>query len=124
MPAITWRRVRRGLTLLACLAPACVALAGCGRSPATGGPHLRHVVTIRQIAFDPAQLAAAPGDTIVWVNRDLVPHTVTARDQRWDSGVLLPDSSWRLIVPAGGDSAGYGCRLHTNMHGVIVLRRP
>jgi len=98
-----------------------VALAGivlgCGRHRAAAPPML-HTVTIRQIAYQPQTISAAPGDTVEWRNQDLVPHTVTARDGAWDSGNLAPDSSWRLVVPRA-DSLPYACRYHTTMHGLV-----
>ena len=94
------------------------ALAGCGR----GAPRsVRHVVTIAKVAYDPAVLDVAAGDTVEWRNRDLVPHTVTARGGAWDSGVLAPDSSWTMVV-GGRDSVRYDCRLHPTMHGVLFVR--
>jgi len=112
---------------IAC-AVALVVLAGCGaRStpPSTPAAHVAPVlrpVVIRKVAFQPAVVEAAPGDTIAWSNQDLVPHTVTARDGRFNSGNLAPDSTWRWIV-AGTDSAAYFCSYHTTMHGVVRLIR-
>lgn len=50
----------------------------------------RHRVTIAGLRFTPADVVADPGDTVEWVNRDLVAHTVTARDESWDSHGLSP----------------------------------
>lgn len=94
------------------------ALAGCG----AGAPRpVRHAVTLAKVAYDPRVLDVAAGDTVEWTNRDLVPHTVTARNGGWDSGVLAPDSSWRVVV-TGKDSVPYDCRLHPTMHGVLFVR--
>jgi plastocyanin len=104
---------------------------GCGaqgHGPAVGRPAPRapvlHVVTIQKLAFEPGLVEAAPGDTIVWRNEDLVPHTVTARSGAWGSGNLPPDSTWRWVV-AGNDSAAYACTYHTTMHGAVrIVARP
>ena len=94
------------------------ALAGCG----AGAPRaVRPVVTIAKVAYDPAVVDVAAGDTVEWTNRDLVPHTVTGRKGAWDSNVLAPDSSWQLVV-SGRDSLRYDCRLHPTMHGVVFVR--
>lgn len=45
----------------------------------------RYRVEIKHFKFVPERLTVAPGDTVVWVNLDLVPHTVTAKDESWDS---------------------------------------
>ena len=34
-----------------------------------------HTVTIENFGFQPESLTVTRGDTIVWVNKDLVPHT-------------------------------------------------
>ena len=51
-------------------------------SPAAGAD--RHVFEIVKFKFVPAQLQVAAGDTIVWVNKDIVPHTITSTDKSWD----------------------------------------
>ena len=38
-----------------------------------------HTVTIEAMRFQPETLTVAAGDTIVWVNKDVVPHTATSR---------------------------------------------
>jgi plastocyanin len=50
-----------------------VCIAGVGASEP---PEPRtHTVTIEEMRFQPERLTVARGDTIVWVNKDLVPHT-------------------------------------------------
>ena len=57
-----------------------------------------HVVDVRQLQFEPAHLTVAPGDTVVWINRDIVPHTVTALNAAWGSGGLEKNASWQQVV--------------------------
>ena len=38
-----------------------------------------HTVTIEGMRFQPEMLTVERGDTIVWVNKDLVPHTATSK---------------------------------------------
>ena len=39
------------------------------------------------MAFHPEVLEVQRGDTVVWINRDIVPHTATAtRKSGWDTG--------------------------------------
>ena len=55
-----------------------LALAGAARSPRPADPvPQRHVVEIRGMAFHPEALEVRRGDTVVWINRDMVPHTAT-----------------------------------------------
>jgi len=122
------RAVARGarggrVALAAALASSSLALsvAGCGSRSATQH-HTLHVVTARQVAFQPSMMNAAPGDTIEWRNRDLVPHTVSARKSEWDSGNLPSDSNWRFVPTATGTFA-YFCRYHTTMAGTLTVVR-
>lgn len=73
--------------------------------------------------FHPAALEVAPGDTIVWVNRDIVPHTATADGKNgWDTGILTPSHSGSIVVSRVGGSP-YGCKLHPTMRGGVKVRR-
>lgn len=80
----------------------------------------RHVVEIKGFQFEPAELAVAPGDTVVWINRDFVPHTATAEDSAWDSGSLDEDAAWQMIAATQGRQP-YACRFHPAMKGVLVV---
>jgi plastocyanin len=100
-----------------------VLLAGAAASLGPSAvPPRRHVVEIRGMAFHPAVLEVHRGDTIVWVNRDFVPHTATAaRKPRWDTGRLAPEESGRY-VPLGAGEVEYFCALHPPMQGRLVVR--
>lgn len=101
-----------------CLLP---ALAGWRTPPAGGAPPRRHVVEIRGMAFQPAVLEVAPGDTVVWVNRDIVPHTATASGGGgWDTGVMAQGES-RTHVARGDDATDYHCALHPTMRGRLTV---
>ena len=105
---------------LACLSATLVAT-GCGSSspgPPRAAP-VTHRVEMKGFAFEPRDLTVAAGDSVVWTNRDFVPHTVTDDAGRWDSGSVAPDSSWRTVVKAGG---GYHCTLHPSMKGGLSIR--
>ena len=75
---------------------------------------IRHRVEIQQFRFVPEAIEVKPGDTIVWVNLDIVPHTVTATDASWDSGNLDPDAEWEMTV-GEPNSGGYFCAYHPAM---------
>lgn len=86
-------------------------------------PAQRHVVEILDLTFKPASLVVAPGDTIVWINRDVVPHTATAigGNAHWDSGTLQEADSWYLVVQEG-EPQSYYCRFHPAMQGSFVVK--
>jgi plastocyanin len=79
-----------------------------------------HVVEIRDFEFYPAKLNVKVGDTIKWVNQDAVPHTATASDKSWDSGLLANAAEWEMVVSK--DSRGdYICTFHPMMKGSISV---
>lgn len=73
------------------------------------------------MAFVPAEVGVAVGDTVRWVNRDLVPHTATGVGAAWDTGVMAQDSVGQWVVSASG-ALDYTCSLHPVMRGRLVVR--
>lgn len=82
-----------------------------------------HTVEIREMEFHPAELRVNPGDTIVWVNRDLVPHTATAPDSAWTSPPLAQGERWRMVARAPGEGA-YICAFHPVMEARLIVEPP
>jgi plastocyanin len=86
----------------------------------TPAPNSTTTVDIHDHAFNPAQLNVAPGTTVTFVNNDTEPHTATANDGLFDSGVLEPGSSFDVWLDGSG-TVGYHCELHPDMQGSIVV---
>src|SRR5438309_3610416 len=80
-----------------------------------------HAVRIEGMKFVPERLEVAVGDTVVWTNKDFLPHSVTAREARVESGDLAPDKSWRFTARTKAEMH-YICRLHPVMKGVLVVK--
>ena len=80
-------------------------------------------VAIGEYAFTPAQVAVRPGDTVVWTNKDQVPHSVTALGGGFDSGAILPGGSFRHRFPSPGRFA-YRCAIHPEMQAAVVVSPP
>jgi plastocyanin len=58
-------------------------------------------VTIDKLVFSPVEVKAKVGDTITWINMDIVAHTATARGD-WDVMIYatkLPVRSRRHVAP-------------------------
>lgn len=111
-------QVRRGLLATRLLAPACVlALAACGSKARE--PQI-HQVAIRGMAFVPAVLEVSAGDTVVWTNEDIVPHTATAIGT-FDSQSMTSKQQWRYTANRVGEYA-YGCTFHPTMTGTLIVR--
>lgn len=77
-----------------------------------------HTVTIDASSYHPAWLMVGVGDTVVWVNQDVIPHTVTAADTRFDSQAIAAGASWRFTVGSTG-ATRYACLFHPTMTGRI-----
>ncbi|BAB53762.1 cupredoxin domain-containing protein [Mesorhizobium japonicum] len=71
-------------------------------------------VTIDKLVFSPATVEAKVGDTIEWVNNDVVAHTATVKGG-WDV-MIPPKKSASLTLKAAG-AVDYFCRFHPNMRG-------
>jgi plastocyanin len=104
-------RIRKWIAGAAALGAA-VSLASAPR--AGEEPPRRVVIEIRGFRFAPETVRLRPGDTVVWVNRDLVPHTATAADRSWDSGLIKPGGRWTMTVTFRTGLA-YFCRYHPSM---------
>ena len=81
----------------------------------------QHTVDIQAFGFQPQRTVVAAGDTIVWINRDIVPHTVTANGGAWRSQPLEEGDSWEIVVGNGGMET-YFCEFHPHMTGVVATR--
>ena len=79
-----------------------------------------HAVRIEGMKFIPERLEVAAGDTIVWTNQDLFPHTVTAAAAKVESGEIGPGRSWKFVAGKKGEMS-YICRLHPVMHGTLLV---
>jgi len=75
-------------------------------------------VTIKHRAFAPADVHAKVGDTIKWVNEDLVDHTATAKGG-WD--LALPPKKTASEVMKKPGEFNYHCRIHPSMTGHVSV---
>jgi plastocyanin len=80
-----------------------------------------HTVVIEGMRFQPEGLTVAPGDTVVWLNRDMVPHTATSASARFDSTEIAPGKSWTYTAKARGEFT-YLCTYHPTMKGIVRIR--
>ena len=101
-----------------------VGVAGVGFVERTAEPARTasaRTVEMRNFAYAPSRLEVEVGDTVVWVNRDVAPHTVTSAGGRWDSGPLGAGAEWRVVADSAGERA-YECAYHPSMRGEVVVR--
>lgn len=96
-----------------------------GRSSAPGDPPPERVVRNLDDFFDPQVLRVDPGTTVEFHNDGRNPHTVTADDGTYDSGILQKGAvfSWTYAKPG---IYPFNCKLHgapggIGMSGIIVV---
>jgi len=98
---------------------ACAFAAAAGLLPANAAGAAGRDVTVSIANMRYAQLPAGlkVGDTIVWQNRDSVPHTVTARDKSFDVRIS-PHQTARMTLNKAGSFPFY-CIFHVQMRGTL-----
>lgn len=80
-----------------------------------------HTVTIKNMAFSPANLTISAGDTVTWVNEDRPRHSAWEDSgNAFDTGLLANGDSASLTFNGAG-SFSYRCRPHGNMRGTITI---
>lgn len=77
-------------------------------------------VAIEGFAFKPATLTVPVGSTVIWYNNDSVPHTVTARDNLFDSGNLPRDGTFNYTFDQKG-TFEYYCTIHPRMTATVIV---
>ena len=81
-----------------------------------------HRVTIDATSFKPASLTIRAGDSVVWMNRDIIPHTATQPGGKgFDSGTLKSGDAWKHTFRTAGE-LDYICSFHPTMKGRIEIR--
>lgn len=103
----------------AALAGAFACLAGIAAG--ADGARAARTVVIENMQFNPPQMTVRVGERVVWVNRDLVPHTVTSTSKLFDSGSIASNGSWSFIPRKAGAYA-YGCSFHPTMQATITVQ--
>lgn len=86
--------------------------------PEKSGPEA-HTIEISEMKFHPEKITVQIGDTVIWVNHDMVTHCITEEvTKAWTSANIPHDSSWKMVVKT---SADYFCAIHQVMKGKIVV---
>lgn len=79
-----------------------------------------HTITIEGMKFSPETVTVKAGDRLVWNNKDIVPHTATAKGV-FDSGSIAPGKSWSHAAPKPG-TYDYVCTFHPGMKATLVVK--
>ncbi len=79
-----------------------------------------YIIEIKNMEFVPAELEVHSGDTVLWINKDLVVHDITQENKAWASGPLPSDSSYKKVIT---NSDAYYCSIHVIMRGNLTVKQ-
>jgi len=105
----------RSVSLLLLAAIGVASNAAAAQAPAS--------VKITKFAYVPQDITVAPGATIVWINRDETPHTVTDKSGEFASPGLDTGDRYEHTFRVQGDYPYY-CAVHPFMTGTVHVRKP
>jgi plastocyanin len=84
-----------------------------------GSEPVTHVIEIIQMKFVPDVVNISLGDSVVWINKDIVQHDVTELNSNaWSSSKLESGARWKTVITK---SQLYHCSLHVVMNGKIIV---
>jgi plastocyanin len=77
-------------------------------------------ITIGGLAYSAPSVTVHAGDTIEWINKDIVDHNVTEKQHAlWDVS-MAPGKSAKVVMKTPG-SYTYYCRYHPNMTASVTV---
>lgn len=76
-------------------------------------------ITVDKMIYTPAEVSAKVGDTIEWVNKDILAHTSTATNGNFNV-VTAPKMTGRAVVKTAG-IFDYFCKYHPNMKARVTV---
>ncbi|WP_342361228.1 cupredoxin family copper-binding protein [Terrarubrum flagellatum] len=77
-------------------------------------------VDIDNFSFSPEKLEVKVGSTVIWENRDDIPHNIVATGKQFKSPVLDTGEVFRFTFTAPG-TYDYFCGLHPHMTGSVIV---
>jgi plastocyanin len=87
---------------------------------ATGHVERSAKVEIANFAYDPDPVQVAVGGKVIWQNMDSVPHSATAEDGSFDTG-LLQEGKLKSETFKTAGTYTYTCSVHPEMHGTVEV---
>ncbi|MCP3459821.1 cupredoxin family copper-binding protein [Bradyrhizobium sp. CCGUVB23] len=74
-------------------------------------------ISMENLEISPAEVSAKVGDSVEWVNKDVLAHTATARNGDFDVNLPAKKSATFVLKKAG--MVEYYCRYHPNMKATL-----
>lgn len=87
-------------------------------SPVAGGASFD--VAIADFSFEPAEVTVPAGSIVMWHNTGAAPHTASAADQSFDTGIIDPGANASHAFTEAGEYP-YFCAFHPSMTAKIVV---
>ncbi|MGH2726469.1 MAG: cupredoxin domain-containing protein [Actinomycetota bacterium] len=75
-------------------------------------------IVMERLAFIPSRLKVSKGTVVLFENRDVSPHTVTADNRAFDSGLIGPGGAFRIRVDR---STSLHCEIHAGMAATLLV---
>jgi plastocyanin len=77
---------------------------------------------VKMVDFDftPKEMTVAAGATVGFVNAGVAPHTATAKDGSWDTGMVRAGGRAEITFPTPG-TFSYYCTVHPNMVATMLV---
>ena len=82
---------------------------------------VENVVRITSAGFTPSRLEVGITSTVTWKDEDQGSHTVTANEDKFNSGTMLPNASYNYTFNTAGEYP-YHCSNHPSETGMIVVK--
>ena len=95
-----------------------VLMLACGHKNQPNSSPKLYVVEIKDMQFQPAEIRVNKGDTVMWINKDIVPHDATEKDSAWASPPLGNEVTWKKVITK---SDAYYCSIHVVMKGELIV---
>jgi|SRR5689334_7296731 plastocyanin len=74
-------------------------------------------ISMENLEIAPTEVSAKVGDTVEWINKDVLAHTATARNGDFD--VMLPPKKTGSLILKKAGTVEYYCRFHPNMKATL-----
>jgi plastocyanin len=79
-------------------------------------------VTIKSLKYSQDTIQIKTGETVEWLNDDLIPHTVTSDSgDKFNSGSIDAGATWSHTFTQPGTFA-YFCTFHREMKGTVIVK--
>lgn len=78
-------------------------------------------VKIDNFSFAPQDVTVRVGTTVVWTNRDDIPHTVVSTENAFKSKVMDTDEKFSFTFMKAG-TYPYFCSIHPKMTGKVIAQ--